>query len=80
MQGGSIRKSNHVFYSVSVGLMSEEVYFKTSWQKAEEVFDLVDSIYKNDKEAKRINKIRVEMNPAADKLDPDIYGDQDLDS
>jgi hypothetical protein len=56
--------------------MGEEIHFKTSWRKAEEIFNLVDSVYKNDKEARRIEKIRVEMNPAADKLDPDIYGEQ----
>jgi hypothetical protein len=72
---GAIKKSNNIFYSISVEVVGEEVFFKTSWRKVEDVFNLVDYIYKNDKEARRIEKIRVEINPAADKLDPDIYGE-----
>jgi hypothetical protein len=73
IEDGAIKKNNHLFYSMSVEVMGEEVYIKTSASKIEELFNLVQNVYKIDKEARRIQKIRTEMNPAADKLDPDIY-------
>jgi hypothetical protein len=53
--------------------MGEKTYMNITWQKAEEIFNLVDSVYKGDKEWRRIEKIKAEINPAADRLDTDIY-------
>ena len=44
----------------------EMVYAKDKYRKR--IFELVDKIYKEDKTWKRINKIRTEINPAADLL------------
>jgi hypothetical protein len=46
--------------------ISELIYAKESIRK--KIFELVDDIYKRDKEIKRINKIKREINPSADKL------------
>jgi hypothetical protein len=72
LKQGAIKKNGSVFYSVSLSPMGEKTYMNITWQKAEEIFNLVDSVYKGDKEWRRIEKIRMEMNPAADRLDPNI--------
>ena len=52
----------------------EKVYAKVSI--LEELYNLCDEVYKKDIEARRIRKINLNINPAADKLDTDIYGDE----
>jgi len=46
--------------------IAERILAKESIRK--KIFELVDSIYKRDKEVKRINKIKREINPEADVL------------
>lgn len=70
---GRVYENQWTFYRLTVDVMGEDVIIKTSGKKAKELFDLIADVYIKDKEARRIQKIRNEMNPAADKLDPDIY-------
>jgi hypothetical protein len=46
----------------------------------EDFFDLAEEVYNRDVRLSRIKKIRDEMNPAADKLDPEIYGEPEEDT
>lgn len=73
IDAGGIRQDYWTFYRIAVDVMGEDVIIKTSAKKAKELFELIADVYIKDKEARRIQKIRNEMNPAADKLDPDIY-------
>jgi hypothetical protein len=56
----------HLFYPIDDFLMA-------SWQVLEELYNLAEKVYKEDKRVLRIDKIRDEINPAADLLDPDIH-------
>lgn len=69
---GAVKKDNHTFYFIKTYPIDGEVVVTPSITKIEELFDLVDDVYKKDKKAKEIKKITDEINPAADRLDPDM--------
>ncbi len=68
------KKNNNIFYGMWVypGNDTDIVDIKSNWEKLEELYELTEEVYKNDKEARRIKKIKDEINPAADRLDPDM--------
>ena len=68
---GGIKKDNHVFFGILVKEVGE--YIVARPDIAEDFFNLTEKIYNRDIQLKRIKKIKDEMNPAADKLDTDIY-------
>jgi hypothetical protein len=72
LEGGGVKKSNHIFYGIFSYPMGEEVRVTPSLRKMEELFELIEEVYKKDKEVRRIKKITDEINPAADRLDPDM--------
>jgi hypothetical protein len=53
--------------------MGEEVRVTASLRKTEELFELIEEVYKKDLNARRIKKIRDELNDAADLMDDEIY-------
>jgi hypothetical protein len=74
---GAVKKNNHVFFLLDIENVDETV--KADVDLMEELFELAHFCYKQNKENKRIKKIRGNMNPAADLLDDDIWGDIPLD-
>lgn len=72
IERGLIRMSNKIFYALRVNCVGEieKVYPRASILR--DLYDLCDSVYKKDKEARRIRNINININPAADKLNPDI--------
>lgn len=69
---GAVKKDNHVFYKLHMENADEPV--KADVDLLEELHELAEWCYKTNKENIRIKKIRGNMNPAADLLDDDIYG------
>ena len=69
---GCVKKNNHVFYKLHMENADEPV--KANVDLLEEFHELAEWCYKTNKENIRIKKIRGNMNPAADLLDDDIYG------
>jgi hypothetical protein len=69
---GAVKKDNWVFYKLHMENADEPV--KASVDLLEEFHELAEWCFKTNKENIRIKKIRVNMNPAADLLDDDIYG------
>jgi hypothetical protein len=63
---GKILEDGYVLYTICIG-DREKVICKEKY--LEQLFDLVDKIYKNDIRRKRIEKINTEINPAADLLE-----------
>jgi hypothetical protein len=59
------------FLGSDVANLSEKIKSKESYRK--KLFQLVDKIYNEDKERKRIDRIQTEINPAADLIDESIY-------
>ena len=70
---GAVKKDNHVFYKLHMENVDEPV--KANVDLLEEFHELAEWCFKTNKENIRIKKIRGNMNPAADLLDDDIYGD-----
>jgi len=73
IKSGYIKKSNHIFYYIFTFPMSEKIRVTASLRKTEELFKLVEEVYKKDLNARRIKKIRDELNDAADLMDDEIY-------
>jgi hypothetical protein len=73
LESGAVKKSNHIFYGIWTYPIGEEVRVIASLSKTEEIFKLVEEVYKKDLNARRIKKIRDEMNDAADLMDDEIY-------
>ena len=73
-EDGAVKKNNKVFYRLYLETPDESVL--ASWNILEELFDLTEKVFKENKTAMRIKKIRDEMNPAADLLDNDLDDDK----
>jgi hypothetical protein len=73
LESGAVKKSNHIFYGIFTFPMGEEVRVTASLRKTEELFELIEEVYKKDLNARRIKKIRDELNDAADLMDDEIY-------
>ena len=74
---GAVKKDNHVFYKLYIENADES--FRADVDLLEEMHELAEWCFKKNKENQRIKKIRGNMNPAADLLDDDIWGDIPLD-
>ena len=72
---GYVKKNNHTFFGVIAEYVDEPIVCSPSI--AEDLFDLTEEVYNRNIKLSRIKKIRDDMNPAADKLDPDIWGEQE---
>jgi hypothetical protein len=73
LESGAVKKSNHIFYGIFTFPMGEEVRVTASLRKTEELFELLEEVYKKNLNARRIKKIRDELNDAADLMDDEIY-------
>jgi hypothetical protein len=65
---GGIKKDNHTFYGMWSYPMGNKVRVLPSLRKVEQLFNLTESVYKSDIDARRIKNINDEINPAADVL------------
>ena len=74
---GAVKKNNNVFYKLYIENADESV--RADVDLLEEMHELSEWCFKQNKENKRIKKIRGNMNPAADLLDDDIWGDTPVD-
>jgi hypothetical protein len=72
IDGGAVKKNNNVFYKLYMENADESVI--GSPDLLEDLYELGEWCFKRNKENQRIKKIRGNMNPAADLLDDDIYG------
>jgi hypothetical protein len=70
-EDGAVKKNNKVFYRLYLETPDESVLAR--WDILEELFDLTEKVFKENKTAMRIKKIKYEMNDAADLLDTEIY-------
>jgi len=70
---GAVEKNNRIFYRLYIENVDESVIADVSL--LEELFELIDWCFKKNKENTRINKIKGDINPAADLLDDGIWGD-----
>jgi hypothetical protein len=66
-----VKKNNNVFYKLYIENADESV--RADVDLLEEMHELSEWCFKQNKENKRIKKIRGNMNPAADLLDDDIW-------
>jgi hypothetical protein len=66
IKDGGIKKSNHVFYGIFAINIKE--YITCSPKIAEELFNLIEKVYKQDKKYTKIKKIKDEFNPGADLI------------
>ena len=64
-----IKISNKEFIGINVICEGEPENCKTKAKIAKELLDLVKSVYENDKETRRIEKIKINMNKAADLIE-----------
>jgi len=71
MSRGGIKKNDREFYALSVKVDEEMVSVKAKVSLIDELYHLIDAVYKKDKEARRIQKIKSNLNKAADLLDDD---------
>jgi hypothetical protein len=65
--------SRYEFYGLNIKCEGETENCKASAKVLKELVELVESVYENDKEARRIEHISINMNPAADLIDESIY-------
>lgn len=65
--------SKYEFYGLNIKCEGELENCKASAKVLKELVELVESVYENDKEARRIEHIRVNMNDAADLIGESIY-------
>jgi len=72
IEQGAVKKNNNVFYKLYMENADESVI--GSPDLLEDLYELGEWCFKRNKENQRIKKIRGNMNPAADLLDDDIYG------
>jgi hypothetical protein len=66
---GAVKKNNYTFYYLVTYPMGDEVVVTPTLKKIEELFELVEKVYKKDQNARKIKKITDEINPAADLID-----------
>ena len=78
IKNGGVKKNDHVFFGLVAEYVEEHIVCSPSI--IEDFFDLTEEVYNRNIILSRIKKIRDEMNPAADKLDPDIYGESEEDT
>ena len=78
IKNGAVKKNDHVFFGLVAEYVGEHIVCNPSI--IEEFFDLTEEVYNRNIKLSRIKKIRDEMNPAADKLDPEIYGEPEEDT
>ena len=76
IEQGAVKKNNKVFYALIIETTDDQEYVLASWDILEELFDLTEKVFKENKTAMRIKKIQDEMNPAADVLDDDLDDDK----
>lgn len=74
---GCVKKNNHVLYMLDIKRVDECVI--ADWTILEELFELAEWCFKKNKQNIRINRIKGDINPSADLLDDDIWGDTPLD-
>ena len=68
---GGIKKNDGEFYALSAQVDEEMVSVKAKVSLIDELYHLIDSVYKKDKEARRIQKNKSNLTKAADLLDDD---------
>ncbi len=78
IKNGAVKKNNHVFFKLYAEYPDASII--ASPNIMEDFFDLTEEVYNRNTKLSRIKKIRDEMNPAADKLDPEIYGEPEEDT
>jgi hypothetical protein len=69
---GAVFKTEREFYNLHLSYPVDDDLM-ANWKLLEELYNLTEKIYKEDKRLRKIQKIKDEINPAADLLDPDIY-------
>lgn len=72
IKGGAVKMNHRIFYLLFIEYCEE--YVKADVDLMEEIFVLADFCYNKNKDNIRISKIRGNINPAADLLDNDIWG------
>ena len=70
---GLSKINNSEFYAFIIFCEGEQEKCKANGKIIKELFDLVKSVYENDKEARRIEHIKVNMNDQADLIDESIH-------
>jgi len=65
--------SRYEFYGLKIKCEGESEICKSSAKVLKELAELIESVYENDKEARRIENISINMNAAADLIDESIY-------
>lgn len=73
VKDGAVRKNNHIFYGCTIYMIDGKEGLTPSLKVTEQFFELVKKVNEQSKYKSKINKIKGEMNPAADLLDPEIY-------
>ena len=68
--------SNKEYYSLNTICEGESVPCKANPKILKELSDLLYSVYKNDKEARRIEKIKININKAADLIEDETIEEQ----
>ena len=69
LRKGLSKISNSEFYGVKILCEGEEEKCKAKGKIVKQLFDLTKSVYENDKEARRIEHIKINMNDGADLID-----------
>ena len=72
IEQGAVKKNNKVFYALIIETTDDHEGVLASWNILEELFDLTEKVFKENKTAIRIKNIQDEMNPAADVLNKDL--------
>ena len=75
IKDGAVKKNDYVFFGIIAEYVGEHIVCSPSI--AEDFFDLAEEVYNRNVKLSRVKKIRDEMNPAADRLDPEIWGEQE---
>jgi hypothetical protein len=68
---GGIKKNDKEFYSLSAKVEEERESIKAKVSIIDDLYHLIEDVYKKDKEARRIQRIKSNLNKAADLLDDD---------
>ena len=77
IEQGCVKKNNHVLYLFDIKRAEECVV--ADWTILEELFEMAEWCFNKNNQNIRINKIKKDINPSADLLDDDIWGDIPLD-
>jgi hypothetical protein len=65
--------SRYEFYGLNIKCEGETENCKASAKVLKELVELVEAVYENDKETRRIEKIKINLNDAADLIDESIH-------